>query len=72
MCIKYLANYIKYDFSESEDIRHKKAIFIWRDNALLSVKYRDTCPEVNMYLLNTYCCHFYRKYEISYINQTEF
>ncbi len=57
-CVKHLGNYIKYDLSEYEDIRHKKADIIWRVNWLCT-KYQDAIPEVKMHLLNAYCCHFY-------------
>ncbi len=36
--VKDLGNYIAYDLSESEEIRHKKTDFIWRANGIL-VKY---------------------------------
>ncbi len=57
-CVKHLVNYIKNDLSEYEEIRHKKVDFIWRVNGLC-IKYQDAVPEVKMYLLNAYCCHFY-------------
>lgn len=56
--VKDLGNYIKYNLSESEEIRHKRADFTWRANGIL-VKYRDTIPEVKMHLVNSYCCHLY-------------
>ncbi len=57
-CVKHLGNYIKYDLSEYEEIRHKKADFVWRINGLC-IKYQDAIPEVKMHLLNAYYCHFY-------------
>ncbi len=48
--VKNLGNYIAYDLSESEEIRHKRADFIWRANGIL-VKYQGAVPEVKMYLL---------------------
>ncbi len=56
--VKDLGNYLAYDLSESEEIRHKRATFIWRANGIL-VKYQDAVLEVKMYLLNSYCCHLY-------------
>ncbi len=58
ICAKHLGNYISYDLSEEEEIRHKKGDFIWWVNRLL-IGYRDAHPEVKMYLLNSYCCHLY-------------
>ncbi len=57
-CVKHLGNYVKYDWSEYEEIWHKKADVIWRVNGLC-IKYQDTVLEVKMHLLNAYCCHFY-------------
>ncbi len=56
--VKDLGNYIAYDLSESEEIRHKRADFIWRAYGIL-VKYQDAVPQVKMYMLNSYCCHLY-------------
>ncbi len=53
-----LGNYIAYDMSESEEIRHKRSNLIWRTNGIL-VKYQHAVPEVKMYLLKSYCCHLY-------------
>ncbi len=39
-CVKHLGNYISYDLSEEEKIRHKKGDFIQRVNVLLK-GYRD-------------------------------
>ncbi len=59
-CVKHLGNDISYDLSEEEEIRHKKSDFIWQVNGLL-IGYCDAHPEVKiMYLLNSYCCQFYR------------
>ncbi len=64
-CVKHLGNYIKYDLSEYEEIRHKKADFIWRVNGLC-IKYQDAVPEVKMHLLKAYCCHFYGSQALSF------
>ncbi len=56
--VKDLGNYIAHDLSESDEIRHKTADFIWRAYVIL-VKYQDVVPEVKIYLLNSYCCHLY-------------
>ncbi len=47
-CVKHLENYISYDLSEQDEIRHKKGYFIWRVNGIL-IGYRDAHPEVKMY-----------------------
>ena len=57
-CVKHLGNYIRFDLSECEEIRHKKADFVWRVNGLL-MTYRDAHPKVKMYLLSSHCCHLY-------------
>ncbi len=46
--VKDLGNYIAYDLSESVEIRHKRADFIWRANGIL-VKYQDAAHEVKIY-----------------------
>ncbi len=56
--VKDLGNHVNYNLSESEEIRHKRGEFIGRVNGLL-VQYGDAHPEVQMYLLSAYCCHFY-------------
>ncbi len=56
--VKDLGNHVGYNMSESEEIRHKRGEFIQRVNGLL-VQYGDARPEVQMYLLSAYCCHFY-------------
>ncbi len=51
-CVKrHLGNYTSYYLSEEEEIRHKKADFIWPVNGLL-IGYRDAYPLVKMYLLH--------------------
>ncbi len=50
--VKDLGNYIAYDLSESGEIRHKGADFIWRANGIV-VKYQNAVSEVKMYLLNS-------------------
>ncbi len=57
-CVKDLGNYVRYDLSEMEEIRHKQADLIWRANGILA-RYQDACLEVKMYLLNAYGCHLY-------------
>ncbi len=34
-CVNHLGNYMSYDLSEEEEIRHKKGDFIWLLNGLL-------------------------------------
>ncbi len=66
-CVKHLGNYISYDLSEEEEIKHKKCDFIWWVNGLL-VGCRDAHPEVKMYLLKLYCCHLYGSQAWSFSN----
>ncbi len=58
-CVTNLRNYVWYDLSEMEEIRHKWADLIWRVNRNL-VRYQDASPEVKMYFRNAYGCHLYR------------
>ena len=55
--IKDLGNYVSFDLSEKLEMRKKRVDFISRVNGLLT-QYTDVQPEVLMYLLNSYCCHF--------------
>jgi hypothetical protein len=64
-CVKHLGNYLRFDLSEYEEIRHKRADFIWRVNGLC-MRYQDAVPQVKMFLLNSYCCHFYGSQARSY------
>ncbi len=48
--LKDLRNYMVYDLSESEEIRQKRADFIWWAN----IKYEDAVPQVKLFLLNSY------------------
>ncbi len=57
-CVKGIGNYVQYDLSEMEEIRHKRADLIWRVNGILA-RYQDASTEVKMYLLNAYGCHLY-------------
>ncbi len=56
--VKDLGNHVNYNLSESEEIRHKRVEFIGRVNGLL-VQHGDVNPEMQMYFLSAYCCHFY-------------
>ncbi len=56
--VKHRGNHVNYNLSEHEEIRHERGEFIGRVNGLL-VQYGDAHPEVQMYLLSAYCCHFY-------------
>ncbi len=56
--VEDLGNHVKYNLSESEEIRPKIGEFIGRVNGLL-VQYGDAHLEVQMYLLSAYCCHFH-------------
>ncbi len=57
-CVKDLGNYVPYDLSEMEEIRHKWADLIWRANGILA-RYQDSSPEVKMCFLKAYGCHLY-------------
>ncbi len=57
-CVRDLGNYVRYNLSEMEKIRHKWADLIWRANGI-PARYQDVSPEVKMYLRNSYGCHLY-------------
>ncbi len=57
--MKDLGNYVRYDLSEMEEIRRKRANLIWRVNGILD-KYQDVIQETKMYILyNSYGCYLY-------------
>ena len=56
--VKHLGNYIRYDLSESDEIRNKKCDFITSLNGVLA-KFGDAIPEVLMKLTDVHCNHLY-------------